>query len=98
MAPASTKYLRHKSSIPPVHKMTLAPEARIFCIRSLVMSDSLRREREGGRERGEGEGEGEGKEGRGRGRGRERGRGRRRGRGKGRGREMEGWRDGEVSV
>ena len=63
MAPASTKYLRHKSSIPPVHKMTLAPEARIFCIRSLVMSDSLRRGREGGREgeRGEGEGEGEGR-------------------------------------
>ena len=46
MAPASTKYLRHKSSIPPVHKMTLAPAVRIFCIRSLVMSDSLEEERE----------------------------------------------------
>ena len=41
MAPASTKYLRHKSSIPPVVSITLAPEARIFSILSLVMSDSL---------------------------------------------------------
>ena len=41
MAPASTKYLRQRSSIPPVVRMTLAPASRIFWILSLVMSDSL---------------------------------------------------------
>ena len=29
MAPASTKYLRQRSSMPPVVRMTLAPELRI---------------------------------------------------------------------
>ena len=37
----STKYLRHKSSIPSVVSITLAPDARIFSILSLVMPDSL---------------------------------------------------------
>lgn len=44
MAPTSTKYLRHMSSTPPVVRMTLAPDARIFWILSLVMSDSLRQQ------------------------------------------------------
>lgn len=41
IAPASTKYFRHMSSMPPVVRITLAPVARIFWIRSLLMSDSL---------------------------------------------------------
>lgn len=41
IAPASTKYFKHKSSIPPVVKMTLAPAANIFSILSFVMSYSL---------------------------------------------------------
>lgn len=41
MAPTSTKYLRHMSSMPPVVRITLAPDAKIFWILSLVMSDSL---------------------------------------------------------
>lgn len=41
IAPASTKYLRQRSSIPPVVNITLAPEAKIFCILSLVISASL---------------------------------------------------------
>lgn len=41
MAPTSTKYLRHMSSMPPVVRMTLAPDAKIFWILSFVMSDSL---------------------------------------------------------
>lgn len=41
MAPTSTKYFRHMSSMPPVVRMTLAPDARIFWILSLVISDSL---------------------------------------------------------
>jgi len=41
MAPASTNSLRHKSSMPLVVRMTLAPEARILRTRSSVMSDSL---------------------------------------------------------
>mmetsp|Transcript_11391 Transcript_11391/g.38034 ORF Transcript_11391/g.38034 Transcript_11391/m.38034 type:complete len:341 (-) Transcript_11391:665-1687(-) len=40
MAPASTKYFKHVSSMPFVVRMTLAPEARIFWMRSLVMSSS----------------------------------------------------------
>lgn len=42
MAPASTKYFRHMSSIPPVVRTTVAPANRIFWMRSLVMSDSLK--------------------------------------------------------
>mmetsp|Transcript_15780 Transcript_15780/g.61653 ORF Transcript_15780/g.61653 Transcript_15780/m.61653 type:complete len:212 (+) Transcript_15780:459-1094(+) len=38
---ASTKYFRQMSSIPFVVSTTLAPEARIFSMRSLVMSSSL---------------------------------------------------------
>ena len=45
IAPASTKYLRAMSSIPLVVRMTLAPAARIFSMRSC--------EREGGRGGGE---------------------------------------------
>mmetsp|Transcript_19336 Transcript_19336/g.35914 ORF Transcript_19336/g.35914 Transcript_19336/m.35914 type:complete len:271 (-) Transcript_19336:471-1283(-) len=41
MAPASTKYFRHRSSIPLVVRMTFAPESMIFWMRSLVMSISL---------------------------------------------------------
>ncbi len=41
MAPTSTKYLRHMSSMPPVVRITLAPDAKIFWILSLVISDSL---------------------------------------------------------
>lgn len=40
-APASTKYFRHKSSIPPVVRITLAPAAKIFSILSFVISYSL---------------------------------------------------------
>lgn len=40
-APASTKYFRHKSSIPPVVRITLAPAPKIFSILSFVMSYSL---------------------------------------------------------
>jgi len=40
MAPASTKYLRHKSSMPLVVSTTFAPEARIAWIFSFVMSTS----------------------------------------------------------
>merc|ERR1719245_891818 len=43
MAPASTKYLRHRSSTPWVVRTTLAPEAKILVILSLVMSDSRAR-------------------------------------------------------
>lgn len=43
IAPASTKYLRHKSSIPPEQRITLTPVARIFCKRSFVMSNSRAR-------------------------------------------------------
>jgi hypothetical protein len=41
MAPASTKYFRQRSSIPPVVSITLAPVERIFWMRSFVISDSL---------------------------------------------------------
>ena len=41
MAPASTKYFRHMSSMPPVVSITFAPAAKIFWILSLVISDSL---------------------------------------------------------
>lgn len=41
MAPTSTKYLRHMSSMPPVVRTTLAPDDKIFWILSFVMSDSL---------------------------------------------------------
>mmetsp|Transcript_9423 Transcript_9423/g.20862 ORF Transcript_9423/g.20862 Transcript_9423/m.20862 type:complete len:310 (-) Transcript_9423:411-1340(-) len=41
MAPASTKYLRHRSSMPLVVRITLAPASRILWIFSLVMSISL---------------------------------------------------------
>lgn len=41
IAPTSTKYLRHMSSMPPVVRTTLAPDDRIFWILSFVMSDSL---------------------------------------------------------
>lgn len=41
MAPASTKYLRHRSSMPLVVRITFAPDSRIFWIFSLVMSISL---------------------------------------------------------
>jgi len=41
IAPASTKYFRQRSSMPPVVRMTLAPAARIFSMRSLVISASL---------------------------------------------------------
>lgn len=44
MAPTSTKYFRHMSSMPPVVRMTLAPDARIFWILSLVISDSLKKQ------------------------------------------------------
>mmetsp|Transcript_417 Transcript_417/g.1264 ORF Transcript_417/g.1264 Transcript_417/m.1264 type:complete len:329 (+) Transcript_417:1049-2035(+) len=40
MAPASTKYLRQASSMPLVVSTTFAPAARIFSMRSLVMSIS----------------------------------------------------------
>lgn len=40
-APASTKYFRHKSSIPPVVRITLAPAPKIFSILSFVISYSL---------------------------------------------------------
>ena len=43
MAPFSTKYLRHRSSMPPVVRTTFAPAAKIFSIRSFVMSDSLQK-------------------------------------------------------
>ena len=42
MAPASMKYFKHKSSIPPVVRTTLAPAFKIFLMVSLVMSDSLK--------------------------------------------------------
>mmetsp|Transcript_12063 Transcript_12063/g.36342 ORF Transcript_12063/g.36342 Transcript_12063/m.36342 type:complete len:420 (+) Transcript_12063:126-1385(+) len=41
MAPASTKYFKHASSMPFVVSTTFAPAARIFSILSLVMSISL---------------------------------------------------------
>lgn len=41
MAPASTNSFKHRSSIPFVVRMTLAPAARILRMRSMVMSDSL---------------------------------------------------------
>lgn len=41
MAPASTNSFRHRSSMPLVVRMTLAPEARILRTRSIVMSASL---------------------------------------------------------
>jgi len=41
IVPLSTKYFRHRSSMPPVVRMTLAPADRIFWMRSLVMSASL---------------------------------------------------------
>ena len=41
IAPASTKYFKQRSSIPPVTSTTLAPADSIFSILSLVMSDSL---------------------------------------------------------
>lgn len=41
MAPASTKYFKQRSSIPPLAKMTFTPVERIFWIRSLVISSSL---------------------------------------------------------
>ena len=62
IAPASTKYFMHRSSIPPVVRMTLAPAARIFSILSFVMSASLLVEEEEEEEEGEEE-EGEEEEG-----------------------------------
>lgn len=41
MAPTSTKYFKHMSSMPPVVSITFAPDAKIFWILSLVISDSL---------------------------------------------------------
>lgn len=41
IAPASMNSLRHKSSIPFVVRMTFAPAAKIFLMRSNVISDSL---------------------------------------------------------
>merc|ERR1712012_1443057 len=41
MAPASTKYFKHRSSMPPVVRITLAPVVKILLILSLVMSLSL---------------------------------------------------------
>ena len=41
MAPVSTKYFRHKSSMPPDTSITLAPVAKIFWILSFVISASL---------------------------------------------------------
>eukprot|EP01139_Manchomonas_bermudensis_P000601 Amastigsp_a664_855.p2 type:complete len:318 gc:universal Amastigsp_a664_855:99-1052(+) len=41
IAPASTKYLRQRSSMPPVVRMTLAPVARILAMRSCVILASL---------------------------------------------------------
>lgn len=43
MAPASTKYFSDMSSIPLVVRITLAPAARIFSMRSEVMLDSRSR-------------------------------------------------------
>mmetsp|Transcript_19377 Transcript_19377/g.73261 ORF Transcript_19377/g.73261 Transcript_19377/m.73261 type:complete len:259 (+) Transcript_19377:1371-2147(+) len=40
IAPASTKYFRHRSSMPLEQRMTLAPASRTFWMRSLVMSIS----------------------------------------------------------
>ena len=40
MAPFSTKYLVFRSSIPPVVRITFAPDARIFSTRSFVISAS----------------------------------------------------------
>lgn len=42
IAPASTKYFKHKSSIPPVVKTTFAPAFKILSIVSLVISLSLK--------------------------------------------------------
>ena len=40
MAPFSTKYLVFRSSIPPVVRITFAPDAKIFSTRSFVISAS----------------------------------------------------------